>query len=781
MYRKNLLQIIFAAAAGLASANLATTALFADTTTTLSPTVTWLQPTNNSTFSAGSPITLQVSPMEQGGTISQVVFTIGSSVIGTSKSAPWQFVWKPSAQGTYSVRALALDSANHGGNATIVINVGPSAGSTQTYSLTVVNGTGSGAYTAGTVVNVGAVPPAGQVFQGWSGASVPNPGAASFGFPMPTGNVVLTANCAVPPQPAITSLSTLQLPLGVFSFVAYGSGFSATTSAQLGGTPLYVTSSTATSLNITGFVGTPGTYNLTVANGPVASGPVSVQVGVPNPVVSAAAARRFLEQAAFGPTPADAAHVQTIGFSAWLNEQFAIAPVSNYSAVTLSQSGMPAAFLANAVGNPDQLRQRVGFILSQIFTTSLMDLGFNNLMIPYQQMLLNDAFASYPQIVNDVTLSPAMGAYLNMANNAVANPGAGAVANENYAREVMQLFTIGTHQLNPDGTVQVDANGAPIPSYVQANVTELARVFTGWTYAPATAGSIPVWGAFITASVVNPAIPMVPVASLHDFGSKNLLNGYQAPANLSPQADLQGALNNLLTHPNMAPFVSKQFIQRMVKSNPSPAYVQRVASAFGQSGGDMKTLIAAVLLDSEARANDDGGSDQATDGHLQEPALMFPGFIRALGGQNTSSNYYGNVLATMGEDIFNAGSVFNYDSPSWVVPGTGVLLGPEFEINTPSAAILRENMVASFFDQYSNPVQSYGPTSVDLSPFLPLAANPATLVNALDLTLTHGTMPAAMKQTIVNAVTAAGSLSPLNQVQTGIYLILTSSYYNVWH
>jgi hypothetical protein len=267
---------------------------------------------------------------------------------------------------------------------------------------------------------------------------------------------------------------------------------------------------------------------------------------------------------------------------------------------------------------------------------------------------------------------------------------------------------------------------------------------------------------------------------MHDAGSKSLLNGYQPMAGLSPQVDLAGALNNLATHPNTAPFISKQFIERLVKSNPSPAYVARVASAFAQSGGDMPTMLTAILLDQEARANDAGGNDQATDGHLQEPALMFPAYIRALGGQNTAANYYGNVMASMGEDIFNAGSVFNYDAPSWVVDGTGGLLGPEFQINTPNAAILRENMVASFFNQYSNPVQSYGPTSVDLSPFIPLAANPSTLMNALDLTLTHGTMPAAMKQIILAAITA-DSLSSLDRVETGIYLILTSSYYNVWH
>jgi hypothetical protein len=327
--------------------------------------------------------------------------------------------------------------------------------------------------------------------------------------------------------------------------------------------------------------------------------------------------------------------------------------------------------------------------------------------------------------------------------------------------------------LNQDGTVQTDANG-PIPSYDQTNVTELARVFTGWTYVHP--GGNPVWNSYI-----NSSGPMVPYTSLHDFGSKTLLNGYVAAANLTQQQDLDGALNNLATHPNTAPFISKQLIQHLVKSNPSPAYVQRVALAFTQSNGDMPTVITTILLDQEARANDAGGNDLPTDGHLQEPALFIPGFVRAFGGQMTNGNYYASDLAAMGEDIYNPASVFNYFSPGYTVAGTGGLQGPEFQINNPNNAIVRENLVAQFFNQYSNPVQSNGPgTIVDLTPFLSLASTPATLVNAVDLTLTHGTMPAAMKQTIVTAVTADAN-GNLHRAQTAVYLTLTSSYYNVWH
>ena len=592
----------------------------------------------------------------------------------------------------------------------------------------------------------------------------------------PNGNASAIVTI-IPPTPVISSVgANNQIPLGIFTALVTGSGFTAQSVAQLNGTPVATTYSNGLLLQISGFYGHSGTVNLVVSNGAVSSQPFPVQVGVPNAVVSSAAARRFLEQASFGPTPTDASHVQTIGFQAWINEQFAMAPVSNYNAIAgNSQGGMPAVFLANAVTNPDQLRQKVAFALSQIFVVSFQTIIWDPDMIPYQTMLFNDAFTSYPQILNDVTLSPAMGEYLNMANNAVANPAAGTVANENYAREIMQLFSLGTKLLNMDGSAQTNANG-PIPTYGQKDVTELARVFTGWTYAPKVAGGNPVWGAYI-----NSSGPMVPYPSEHDFGAKTLVGGYMAAQGLSPQADLQGALTNLATHPNAAPFFSKLMIQHLVKSNPSPTYIQRVATVFVQTNGDMKALITAILLDTEARANDEGGADLPSDGHMQEPALFLTGLVRAFGGQMTPQNYYTSDLAGMGQDLFDAPSVFNYYSPGYVAAGTGGLQAPELQVYNPNSSIVRENVIAALFSQYSNPIASYGPgTTIDLTPLLPLAATPSTLVDAIDLTLTHGVMPATMKSTIVSAVTA-DNLGTLHRVQTAIYLTLVSNYYNVWH
>jgi hypothetical protein len=337
--------------------------------------------------------------------------------------------------------------------------------------------------------------------------------------------------------------------------------------------------------------------------------------------------------------------------------------------------------------------------------------------------------------------------------------------------------------LNQDGSVQYDSNNLPIPTYLQPTISQFARVYTGWTYAPAPGQPVG-WNAYITSNG-----PMAPYPPEHDAGAKQLLSYAGAPLTVSPAGvtplqDLNNALDNIFYHPNVGPFVGKQLIQHLVKSNPSSAYISRVAAAFNHNGqgvrGDMMATISAVLLDPEARANDNGGNDQSTDGHLQEPALFIAAMVRAFGGQMTDQNYFPWDLVNLDQDLFDAPSVFNYYSPTYGVPGTS-LLGGEFEIHTPNNAIWRANVVRTLFGSWSNPVETYGPgTTVDVTAFVPLAATPATLVNALDLTLTHGTMPSAMKATIVNAMSPETS-TPLLEVEDACYLILTSSYYNVWH
>jgi uncharacterized membrane protein YgcG len=607
-------------------------------------------------------------------------------------------------------------------------------------------------------------------------ATLPSSTTVTIGATGPHGTAHATVTL-IPPTPVITAVGNGTLPLGSFTATISGSGFTTQSLAKLNGAALTTTYSNG-SLSVTGYASQAGTANVTVTNQSVTSQPFSVQVGQASALATPAAARRLLQQAAFGPSPADAANVQKLGIPGWISQQLAMAPVSNYSGITSSQGGMPAHFMTMAVSNPDQLRQRVAFALSQIFVTSLDKLIWNDNMTLFQNLLLNDAFGNYRQIMDDVTLSPAMGQYLDMANNAKADPSIGSLANENYARELMQLFTIGTNQINSDGSVQKDSNGLPVPAYDQPTVAEFAKVFTGWTYAPAP-GQSPEWGAYETSYG-----PMVAIESEHDTTVKHLLGGTATTAGATAHADLEQALDNIFANANVGPFVGKQLIQHLVKSNPSAAYISRVAAVFNNSNGvrgDMKAVITAVLTDTEARANDQGGADQPTDGHLQEPALFIAGMVRAFGGQMNDQNYYASELASMGQDLFDAPSVFNYYSPNYHLPGVGIT-GGEFQIDTPNNAMLRANEVAGLmFSAYQKPVQSYGPgTTVDLTPYVSLAYSPSGLIDALDLTLTRGVMPSPMKQILVSAVTADSS-GNVHRVQLACYLILMSSYYNVWH
>ena len=581
------------------------------------------------------------------------------------------------------------------------------------------------------------------------------------------------------PTPQITAVSNSgKLPLGPYSITITGTDFSPGSSVLINGAVQPSTYAGGV-IRAAGFFAHPGAATLTVVNQGVASLPFRIQTGVANPLVSPAAARRFLEQGAFGPTPSDAENLQTAGYSAWLNAQFAMPQLSTYKHVSpAATAGMPEQFETNAVEQPDQLRQRVAFALSQIFVTSLKELQINRDMITYQDMLLADAFTNYRQIMEDVTLSAAMGRYLNFANNAKAGTTTGSVANENYAREMMQLFTLGTSLLNADGSLQLDDTGSPIPAYSQFTVTEFSRVYTGWTFAPPPGQPLK-WNTY-----PGGYGSLVVFAEQHDTGSKQLLNGFISPANLSAKADLDKALDNVFTHPNVGPFVSKQLIQHLVKSNPSPAYVARVAAIFNNNGsgvrGDMKAVMTAILLDPEARANDEGGNDLASDGHLQEPALFIAGMIRAFGGQMNDQNRYRTALTSMSQNLFSPDNVFNYYAPTYAVPETPIM-GGEFQIQSPNNAVVRADLVADLFAQTTKAVQSNGTgTVVDLSPYLYLAADPAQLADALDLTLTHGVMPAAMKEELVSAITGETG-GNLRRVEKGVFLVLTSSYYNVWH
>jgi uncharacterized protein (DUF1800 family) len=257
----------------------------------------------------------------------------------------------------------------------------------------------------------------------------------------------------------------------------------------------------------------------------------------------------------------------------------------------------------NALQGGDQLRQRTAFSLSQIWVISGITINTPAAYNPYIRMLNSDAFSTYDQVMRDVTLSPGMGWYLDMANSAKAANG--AIANENYARELMQLFTLGTFLLNDDGTLKLDASGNPIPTYDEAAIQNFARAFTGWTY-KACCGATQTFPTSTSKADFTSA--MVSIDAQHDTASKTLLNGQVLAAGRTTQQDLDDALANIFNHPNLPPFISKQLIQHLVSSNPSPAFVARISTVFKNNGsgvrGDLKAVIKAILLDPEARQGD---------------------------------------------------------------------------------------------------------------------------------------------------------------------------------
>lgn len=493
---------------------------------------------------------------------------------------------------------------------------------------------------------------------------------------------------------------------------------------------------------------------------------------------------RFLEQATWGPTDADLAHLQAIGMVGWLNEQFSM-PASSYPSLPLQPEVVPPGcgticfrdtytmyplqnrFFVNALYGPDQLRQRVAFALHQLLVVSSTLATVPSWLTPYLQTLDRNAFGNYRQLLYEITLNPAMGIYLNMATSTKDSP------NENYAREIMQLFSIGANLLNPDGTFQLDINGNPIPTYDQAAVTNLARLFTGWSNPRVPPGTPD----FIT--------PMLFTAADHDTGSKTIVGGTVIPAGQTGDQDLNQAIDTIFSHPNVGPYLATYLIHNLVTSNPRPAYVQRVAAAFNDNGvgvrGDMKAVLTAILLDPEAR----GDLKTAPEyGHLKQPVLYVNNVLRAFGPKSadlstTSDGYLSPLTASMDQILFEPPSVFGYYPAGFLAPRTS-LLGPEFGILSAADSVKRENAIRTLV--FGNiPVGTNSPngTALDFSPWLALASSPTKLVSQLNRLMMHGAMSASMQTSIVNAVSAVAGTNPLLRVQQAVYLVATSSQYQV--
>jgi len=375
-------------------------------------------------------------------------------------------------------------------------------------------------------------------------------------------------------------------------------------------------------------------------------------------------------------------------------------------------------------------------------------------------MLLESAFGNYRDLLENVTLSPVMGLYLSMLQNARGDPATNTRADENFAREVMQLFSIGVHELNIDGTVKY-ANGQPVPAYTQEDVTNYARVFTGWNYANPRGWGQPLFtgGDLIT--------NMEPDEAYHDPDPKTLLNGVTTPAGATAREDLTAALDSLANHPNVGPFIGKQLIQKLVTSNPSPAYVGRVAVAFHDNGsgvrGDLKAVLRAILFDDEAL---NGANTQANFGKLREPIMRITHLWRAFdiqpgtdainGAFNTLSPAPAGIDSILGQAPLLASSVFNFFHPDFSPQGPTYqagLLVPEAEIYTDgnilSTTTRINSQIQRSYLQNPDPLQRRW-SSIDLGPYITMADRPEALLDELNLILMSGSMTTPLRDALLD-------------------------------
>ena len=412
----------------------------------------------------------------------------------------------------------------------------------------------------------------------------------------------------------------------------------------------------------------------------------------PPPVpITKAEAFQFLNQASFGATEAEAQVVINMGIESWIDDQLRQPASLHFPFLQALPIVQPMGLMnadrldiwfRNALHGDDQLRQRVAFALSEILVVSQLGAlnGRPYSTTSYYDVLVRNAFGNYRDLLGEVTLHPAMGVYLSMLSNEKPDVVNNIRPDENYAREVMQLFSIGLVALNQDGTVVTNDQGQPVPTYDQSIIEGFAHVYTGWTYANSPRFRNP------PQSLVGDVAPMQLWPAFHDTGPKKILNGVTIPQGQSGDQDLAAALDNIFEHPNVAPFVSTRLIERLTTSNPSPGYVSRVAGVFIDNGsgvrGDLGAVVEAILLDDEARP----AVPIELDGKIKEPLLRLTQLWRAYDATSQSGRYpLGFAYIVFGQGPLQAPHVFNFYSPFYAPPGeirNNNFVAPELEIAT---------------------------------------------------------------------------------------------------
>jgi len=500
-------------------------------------------------------------------------------------------------------------------------------------------------------------------------------------------------------------------------------------------------------------------------------------------------ASRFLAQATLGADYAEIQRTARMGFRPWLNDQFN-RPIGYHQpmldqrlrvGLEVSSEQRRWSWWQQVMDGPDPLRQRVAFALSEIFVVSdnNSDVASNPIAAAnYYDMLLRNAFGNYRTLLRDVSLHPLMGTYLSHLRNDKSDPRSGRYPDENYAREVMQLFSIGLFQLKPNGTLVRNGRGQPIPTYDNDDITEMAKIFTGLAFDGVDrnfGNGEAMW-----------TRPMRMYEEHHEPGPKHLLRGKYVPAGQTGMRDIETAIDNLYRHPNVGPFIARRLIQRLVTSNPSPAYIQRVAGAFANNGrgvrGDMKAVITAILLDPEARAWPTSGG--ITKGMLRESFLRRVHFARALDARNLIGTWPigdGGAPDDFGQRPLSAPTVFNFflpdHQPVGIIADAG-LFAPEFQIITAVTAISSANALRGQIRGVMNSDPNDAlEVRLDLSDEIALASNPRALIDRLNLVLMYGTMSNPMREVLLHALDQLND--PEERALTALQLISFAPEYAV--
>ena len=504
----------------------------------------------------------------------------------------------------------------------------------------------------------------------------------------------------------------------------------------------------------------------------------------PTPI-AAAAASRLLGQATMGATKSDIASVQSLGFDGWISAQFAQPRATshwdwlagngyNVAGNINNTAGFDVTLWRQMIVEPDQLRQRVGIALSEMLVVGVDALTLNWKQFAgaaYFDVLLDNAFGNFRTLMGAITTNAAMASFLTFLGNKKANTTTGAQPDENYARELMQLFTLGLYQLNLDGSVKT-SGGKPLETYGPADVSGLARVFTGLSLAST-----------VSTTPDRYRVPLIMNASLHETGASSFL-GTTIPAGTEGMAAVNSALDAIFAHSNVPPFVSKQLIQRLVTSNPSPAYIGRVAAVFANNGsgvrGDMKAVIRAILTDAEAR---DVTAVTATNaGKLREPVLRLTGWARAFAATSPSNAWaIGDTSSSstrLAQSIGHSATVFNFFRPGYTPANTAIstagLVAPEFQITNELSVVAYVNYMQALI------ANGTGDFKADYSAILTLAGDSQALIDEVNLVLANGQLSSATIAAIKSAVDSianTGATGPSNRVMTAILLTMASPDY----